>query len=198
MSNEGLILFAVLLGVVSFMAWETYAQGDLETVSSQVDGRQYTVRSLPDKAAAADLLATIRARLTTLSTHLQKMHPDDDRTRRIASNYRPDSISEGVDSTKYTSYSVNKGERIVFCLRSKDGSNTLTDTNTMMFVALHELAHIATSEVGHTQTFWDNFAWILEEAIQIGVYAEQDFESKPVRYCGVSISSSPLNRGAAT
>ncbi len=68
------------------------------------------------------------------------------------------------------------------------------DLNTMMFVALHEMGHIATTEVGHTPMFWDNFRWLLEEAIQIGVYREQDFKTKPVSYCGLTISDSPLNR----
>jgi predicted metal-dependent hydrolase len=107
--------------------------------------------------------------------------------------FNPDKISEGSNHSEHTSFSINKGEKIVFCLRSKDDKNKLVDLNTMMFVALHELAHVCTESVGHEPEFWDNFRWLLHEAINIGVYKEQDFKSKPVPYCGINITESPLN-----
>lgn len=198
MTNAGLALFLVLMGVVIFLVWDTYYMGKLEVVKSTVDGREYTVQSLPDKQDAADLLAGIRAKMETLMGHLTKMYPDDERTIALQQNFRSDRISEGAENEKYTSYSVNKGEKIVFCLRSRDSSKKLMDINTMMFVALHEVAHVASKEVGHTQEFWDNFRWLLEEAIQIGVYREHDFRSKPVPYCGIMITDSPLNHGTST
>lgn len=198
MSNAGLVLLLVLFGVTIYLVWDTYYMGKQELVRSSVDQHEYLVQSLPDKQEAADLLANIRKLLDTLTTHLSKMAPDDERTKRIVQNFRSDRISEGVENTKYTSYSVNKGEKIVFCLRARDASKKLMDLNTMMFVALHEISHIASSEIGHTQQFWDNFRWILEEAIQIGVYREQDFKTKPVPYCGIMITDSPLNHGVNT
>lgn len=198
MSNAGLALFLVLAGVVAYLVWDTYYMGRLEVVKSTVDGREYLVQSLPDKQAAADLLAQIRAHMNTLMTHLLKMFPEDERTLALQKNFHSDRISEGAENEKYTSYSVNKGEKIVFCLRAKNASKQLMDLNTMVFVALHEVAHVASKEVGHTQEFWDNFRWLLEEAIQIGVYREQDFRSKPVPYCGIMITDSPLNHGTGT
>jgi hypothetical protein len=104
-------------------------------------------------------------------------------------NYRPEKISEGVDTPGYTSYSINKGEQIVLCLRNKD---KLMDINTMMFVVLHEFAHLATESIGHTEEFWTNFKWILEESTNIGIYTRQDFKNNNVDYCGIKITSSPL------
>ena len=74
--------------------------------------------------------------------------------KRLKKNYRPNNITESSPGNKYTSYSINKGDKIVFCLRSKDGSNKLEDINTMMFVAIHELAHLMTKSIGHTTEFW--------------------------------------------
>jgi predicted metal-dependent hydrolase len=162
-------------------------------VKSTVDDRIYTVQSLPDKQDAADLLANMRKKLETLVTHLQKMYADDPRTGRLLGKFNPDRISEGTNHGEHTSYSLNKGEKIVFCLRSKDEKNKLVDLNTMMFVALHELGHICTESIGHTDEFWDNFRWLLAESINIGVYKEQDFKSKPVPYCGIKITESPLH-----
>jgi len=67
------------------------------------------------------------------------------------------------------------------------------DLNTMIFVVLHELSHICTLSIGHTTEFWDNFKWILEEAINIGIYKKQDFKLNNVDYCGMKITDSPLD-----
>lgn len=174
--------------------YDTYGIGKFERVVSRVDDREYLVQSLPDKEGAADLLARIRAKLETLSRHLQKMYSDDKRTERIVMNFNPEKMSEGTNHGDFTSYSINKGEKLVFCLRSKDEQNKLVDLNTMMFVALHEIAHIATESTGHTEEFWDNFRWLLEESINIGIYKEQDFKSKPVPYCGIKITETPLHK----
>jgi hypothetical protein len=64
----------------------------------------------------------------------------------------------------------------------------------MMFVVLHEIAHIITKSVGHTEEFWNNFKWILEESVNIGIYESQDFNNKPVEYCGIEITDNPINR----
>jgi hypothetical protein len=192
MTNAGLVLILVLSGITLYLVWDTYYVGNLEVVRSTVDGRDYQVQSLPDKQEAANLLARIREQLVTLASHLSKMYPQDERTVMIQNNFNPDRISEGAESEKYTSYSINKGERIVFCLRQRDASKQLMDVNTMTFVALHELAHVASKDVGHTPNFWDNFRWLLEEAIQIGIYRKQNFREKPVPYCGITITDSPL------
>lgn len=187
------VVFAVIIGI-SYMIWETYINGEVEFVKSTVDQKDYQVRSLPDKQEAADMLARIRQRFETLVKHLEKTKQDDPRTLRLVRNFNAQKISEGSESSKYTSYSVNKGEKIVFCLRSKDAQKKLSDINTLMFVGLHEIAHVATESVGHTKEFWDTFKWILEESMNIGIYQKQDFKQKPVPYCGMTITDSPLDR----
>ena len=62
-----------------------------------------------------------------------------------------------------------------------------------MFVALHELSHIMTKSIGHTKEFWDNFKFLLQQAINTKVYKYQDFRKKPVKYCGTEITDTPLN-----
>ena len=63
----------------------------------------------------------------------------------------------------------------------------------MMFVVLHEFAHLATESIGHSQEFWDNFKWILEESINIGIYIKTDYNKKAVEYCGMKINTTPLD-----
>lgn len=192
MQTDTVVVLALAAALV-FLIWETYANAGVEYVMSSIDGRKYSVRSLPDKQEAANLLATINRNFASLIKHMERTAPSDDRLMRIVKNYRPDALSEGSDDGKYTSYSVNKGERLVFCLRARDGTNRLEDINTMMFVALHELAHLASESIGHTKEFWQNFKWILNEAINIGIYQDQDYKAKPKDYCGIKITDSPLH-----
>jgi hypothetical protein len=90
-----------------------------------------------------------------------------------------------------TSYSENKGEKIVVCLRDKS-TKKLVDENTIMFVILHEMAHLMTTTVGHTPEFWTNFRRLLQDGIQVGIYKQVNYDRSPVTYCGMSIHSSPL------
>lgn len=191
--GQQLLIIIILSIVVLYLVWDTYYMGKQEWVVSTFDNKSYLVQSLPDKQQAADLLAQIAEKLSALSRHLEKTAPDDPRTKSIVMNFKPEKISEGTDREDYTSYAVNKGESIVFCLRQKDATKTLLDLNTMMFVALHELTHIGTESVGHTPEFWDNFRWVLHHSINIGIYAQQDFKTKPKKYCGIMIESSPLD-----
>jgi predicted metal-dependent hydrolase len=192
MEGGTLIVFILSL-ILIYLIWDTYFSNEVEYVRSTVDNEMYLVRSLPDKQEAADLIAKIRGRLETFVDHLTKNKSDDERVKRIQENFRADKISEGSENAKYTSYSINKGEKIVLCIRSRDEKKKLVDLNTMMFVVLHELAHIATVSIGHTPEFWDNFKWILKEAVGTNTYISQDFRSKPVEYCGIQITDNPLH-----
>ena len=188
--SEGLIIiFIIILGI--YYIYNYYINEGLIKVKSDIDNTEYTVQIKEDAKEAADLIATIKNKLNTLLEHLEKTYGNsDERIIMLKQNYRPEKLSEGVDTPGYTSYSVNKGEQIILCLRNKD---KLMDVNTMMFVVLHEFAHLATESIGHTEEFWDNFKWILEEAINIGIYKKQDFKLQNVDYCGMKITDSPLD-----
>ena len=188
-STEGLIIIIVtIIGI--YYIYNYYANIGLMKVRSKIDDKEYTVQIKDDSLEAANLIAKIREKLVVLMEHLEKSFSlNDERVRLLKKNFRPDRLKEGVDTPGYTSYSINKGEQIVLCLRSND---KLVDLNTMLFVVLHEFAHLSTESVGHTEEFWDNFKWILEESINIGIYTKQEFKVKNVEYCGMTITSSPL------
>jgi hypothetical protein len=62
----------------------------------------------------------------------------------------------------------------------------------MMFVAIHELSHLMTEEVGHPPDFWNNFKFLLKVAIELKVYKYIDFNAYPKDYCGTKITDTPL------
>ena len=186
----GMIILVVILALL--IKKDTFRTG-VTYVKAQ-DGHSYLVRKMPDQEDAANLLSRIRKKLNSLCLYLRQNKAKDPRISRLLSRFDSNKISESDPSSKYTSYSVNKGEEIVFCLRSRDSNQKLVEDNTLVFVALHELAHIMTISIGHTKEFWDNFRDLLKDAIKCGVYQYQNFRDRPVEYCGTQITDTPLHK----
>lgn len=164
------------------------------SVKSSVDGKTYKVRDMPDKQQAADLLARVRLRLTTLCDRLEQKYPDKEQVKLIKKNFRADPLRflEATPEATSTSYSVNKGESIHLCLRQRTANDeSLVPEDTIMFVAIHELGHVCTKSIGHGPDFWNNFGWLLQEAEALDLYKRQNFQAHPVSYCGIYITDSP-------
>ena len=71
---------------------------------------------------------------------------------RLKHNFNPNVIKEGIDNPSYTSYTINKGQEMAVCLRSKNDKK-IHDINEIMYVIIHEISHIACPELGHTKLF---------------------------------------------
>ena len=163
-------------------------------VKSSVDGNTYQVRDMPDKQEAADLLARVRQRMQKLYNYLIATYPEKLQVKQLRQNFKPEPsrISESTPDAEHTSYSVNKGESVHLCLRQRQGNNeSLVKENVMTFVALHEMAHMITTTIGHGPDFWNNFGWLLKISEEQGIYTYEDFAAHPVSYCGVKITDSP-------
>lgn len=182
--------------VVMTLLYVYNQSNDLSYVISTFNGKGYMVRNKDDNIEAANLLAKISENLTNLCNQLKGKYSEDRRIKRLLEKFNPNSIIETEKGSQYTSYSVNKGEKIVLCLRTRDDEERLIDENTLMFVSLHELAHIMTESIGHKKEFWDNFRFLLKHAIQLGIYKYVDYNTQPQKYCGIVITDTPLNGGS--
>jgi hypothetical protein len=180
-----IVLLVVLFGVSYFVS----KSSEVVVVKSAIDGRRYLVRNLPDKQEAADLMGYVTSNLIKLVNHMRKKYKGDVDVQRLQRNFNPDNIFEASEFDIYTSYSVNKGEKIVLCMRSRDGERKLVQRNTMMFVAIHELAHLMNAEVGHGESFWEKNKLLLREATSIGLYTPEDYAKNPQQYCGIKLSA---------
>jgi|UniRef100_A0A6C0BMS6 hypothetical protein len=188
-------LITFMVAMILKIHWDNH-HNEVDLVISQIDHKHHLVRNLPDKEHAADLLAQIEQRIARLMTYLHDKYPKDVRVSRLLEKFDSNQISESSADSLYTSYSVNKGEKLVFCLRQKDSQEALHDLNTMIFVAIHELAHIMTQSVGHTREFWDNMRFLLETAMSsdVAIYQYQSYHTDPQPYCGMTISDTPLKK----
>lgn len=77
------------------------------------------------------------------------------------------------------SYTINK-RKVHLCLR--DENNNYYNENMLVYVALHELAHVLCDEIGHTDKFHKIFQDLIDKAYEIGIYDP----SIPIiqNYCG--------------
>ncbi len=185
--------FVIILVVMAYAAlFMKQGKYPMAYVESTVDKQRYYVRNLPDKQEAADRLGRIRQRLCDLKNHLAATQQSKPFVKQLIKNFTctSDQFSESTPEAVHTSYTVDK-EKVYMCLRQRNAKEELVSENTLIFVALHEMAHMGTTTIGHTPDFWNNFAWLLTQAESLGVYTYTDFAAHPVEYCGVHITDSP-------
>lgn len=206
-SAAALALLAVLAGLAVF--WEARRRSRFTVARavprlSAVDGRAYRVQpGHGDAQAAADAVAAINGRLTAVLRALRAKYRGAGGARgaataRLLARYDPDALAENSprDPTGDTSYTLDKGALIALCLRQRGaGGGALHDLDTLTFVAVHEMAHVATVTPpgvdSHAPVFWSTFRFLLEEAAAAKVFAPPDFALRPVAYCGLRVDYNP-------
>tara|TARA_B100001093_G_scaffold354108_1_gene338601 strand:- start:5775 stop:6365 length:591 start_codon:yes stop_codon:yes gene_type:complete len=186
--NSILIIFIILIAIKIYGESDSF---NLRCIISTVDGNKYCVRDRSKLELAADRLAEVNSRLKKLVKHLDKNYPNKENVKRLVKGYNPQKIYETLPTSEYTAYSENKGEKLAFCLDTEKNSGVLIDINTLTYVALHELSHVASKSIGHTDEFWENFKFLITEAKKINLYNPVDYKKEPARYCGMNITDNP-------
>lgn len=193
MKNMWTTLALVVTGL--FIAYKIYYESDLfqlKCIVSTHDGDKYCVRERVQMQPAVELLAKTSEKMVALVDHAKETDPDDPRVKRLAQRFNSSKIVETLPTSEHTAYSENKGRKIAFCLnKKKENNNQLIDQNTLMFVAIHEMAHLTTMSIGHNKEFWDNFKYLLKKANECGVYEPVDYSKQQTEYCGMTISDNP-------
>jgi predicted metal-dependent hydrolase len=193
MDNSSLAFILASLIIILFYLKEQ--QIEVTYVKSKADNNKYLVRNTSKKQEAANIIGRLNLKIEKLLEHLQ--HNKDTKTlyQNIKNKYNSGILSEGTEDSGYTSYSVNK-ERIVLCVRSRSNDNplnTFVDENTLLYVTIHEIAHLGTEEVGHTPLFWKNFKTLLTIARDNNIYKYVDYSKHNEKYCGVKLTSNILD-----
>ena len=184
-----IILFIILVALKMYYDSDVF---NLRCIVSTVDGKKYCVRERNNIQKASNLLARTTEKLEYLVENVGHRYPKRENVKRLVENFNPTTIKETLPTSEYTAYSENKGEKLAFCLNKKKQNNdNLIDSNTLTFVAIHEVAHIMTISVGHTEEFWNNFKFLLENAVELKIYTPVDYKKEPENYCGMDITDNP-------
>lgn len=173
-----------LAGWAMYLAWPRR----MTWVRSDITGKLYYVKNLPDKAEVADRLAALEVRLLEFLDKADAYAPGDPRLANIRARWNG-TLAEILQDAE-VAYSLGKGS-VSLCVRNPV-SGALEPENTSMFVLLHELAHVATDSWGHKPEFWGNMKLLMELAELTGSYTYEDFDASSANYCGRELTSSPL------
>lgn len=179
-------MYLCLVALVLAVAWVLLQPGDMVEVRSGV-GKAYSVRRAPDAQAVADRLAELEAAVHRLLREGERLVPGDPRLRAIRERW--DGTLSEVEAADEVAFSVDKSS-VHVCLR--DSAGRLEGRNASMFVLIHELAHVATADYGHSPEFWANMRFLLELAERAGLYAYEDYDSNRTTFCGHPLGASPL------
>lgn len=201
------IVIAVIICILIVVV--VYAVSNRAEAITAYDGNSYDVfKSFEDHQEAADAIAKLNAANVAVMKYLKQKHLVDiltkkatgerlsfaeERTRNLLERYNPEALSENSPkSSGDTSFTINKGEHIYFCVRSKmKDKNPVHVYEILLFVSLHEISHVAANQYGHGDEFWDTFKWMLQEAEKAGIYTPRDYKREPVMYCGMEIEFNP-------
>lgn len=194
--KNNIIIYSIII-LVLFISYKIYLESEyihLKCIISTVDGNKYCVRDRKNIKEAGDLLARTVNKLNKLIEILNNSkYKEQNNVKYLIKNYNPRKIYEILPTSQYTAYSENKGRKIAFCLnKEKNNNNNLIDDNTLMFVALHELAHLSTRTVGHDDFFWKNFKFLIKVASENNLYTVVDYKLQNTNYCGMQITNNPF------
>jgi len=182
-------IFAIVLVVfiaVFMMKVHTVLTDDRVVVKGS-DGRKYKVRNTTRKQETADALARLNTKVTAFIKRLIQESDTEHKAMalRLSKRYDPDALSEGRVDKRFTSYTINKGEQVVLCLRTRDAKDQIYDDNLIFYVTLHELAHISSVTEDHSPEFHQNFRYLLRKASEWDVWKRVD---RPFQYCGMKVN----------
>tara|TARA_Y100001935_G_scaffold255363_1_gene267959 strand:+ start:16889 stop:17467 length:579 start_codon:yes stop_codon:yes gene_type:complete len=188
--NNFLFFFISFLVIVTIFK-NIYKPKNIIKKKSLNDNIQYMVRDLDNSQEAAEKLSSINTKLKQLIDSLDESERKG--IKRLKERYNPYTLSETEENSKFTSYSLNKGEKIALCIRKNRDNMVFEDENTILFVAIHELSHIMTKSVGHEKEFWENMAFLLEKADELNIYEPVDYSENNTDYCGMEITTTPYD-----
>lgn len=202
--NTILIFITVILLVYFFVTLKLYNENTY--VKSDIDNNNYLIRQSDTKGndylkTSANTLAEINNRIIKLIDHLDTKYANDENKnyfiKKFKENYNPNVLSEAAIDNRYTTYTVDKQDMHI-CLRTRDDKEKIYDINLLMYVILHELAHLCNyNEIGHPiqghgDEFKNIFKLLVVESILLNIYTYVDYTSQPEEYCGIIISSTIL------
>lgn len=204
MGIETIIIILGVVLVIYFLYHMIYTYSEIKYVKSDLDGKVYLIRRGNNKSEkflkdSANTLAGINKNIVKLVDYLFKNYSNHDDKfyfiKKLKENYKPYIISEAAVDPRYTTYTIDKSDMHI-CLRTRDTNENIYDMNILMYVVIHELAHVCNYNkngkaiLGHGSEFRFIFKFLVEESIKLGIYNHVNYSVEPREYCGIMITTS--------
>ena len=140
----------IILGVIAIIFYFVFRDNLVKTTGSN-NKTYYTRKNQAD--VAVEQLVKIDDFLLELNKLLVKEHPKHILIQKKLK--KPINLRELPNKSNHIAYTINKNN-LYICLRDKSGEFE-DQYNRIYFVTMHELAHIITKSVGHTEEYWNNY-----------------------------------------
>lgn len=190
MKNYILLLFIICLVIVSL---QFEVESFVSMIKSSSNNKKYLVQDYNNKQKAADMMGQLETNISTFVNYLKKKYPDDARIKRLVNNLEETAYEEAPHEEGESTYTINKGELMKICLREKKEKKPIHNVNTLMFVVIHELGHVCSKSIGHTDEWMTNFRFLLREAKNANIdYEPIDYSKHNMNYCGVEVTHNPF------
>lgn len=193
---------SIYIIILIYILYISYNYVNNNIVNIKINNINFYVRNIENKEEAGEMLFKIRENLINLVNKIyedyteNKLEIDEIKymkyIKRIMNKIYTVKISENIKDSNLTSYTLNKGDEMVFCLRSKI-DNSIHNLNDLLYVAIHEIAHIGCTEIGHTHLFKKINKYLLKKAIKYNIYTYKNYSKQNIEYCGINISSNILD-----
>ena len=206
MEHYNLIIYCIIIIIIYIIINKPKEKKINEIIKcSNIDNRCYKIKRNYDPKTynkAVNILAFLNKTNIKIINHMKNKYYYNKNnkykkklTTNLINRYNTKSLREhSPKGLRNLSYVFGKGKSIGYCLREKiTGKNNLHKIDTILFVNLHELTHIASTENDprHEKNFWKNFKIILNEAEEAGVYTPIDYSKNSVDYCGMMVTYNP-------
>ena len=180
------IFLVVLILFCTFFFLSNKTFDDRVYIISRFDNKKYLVRNTIDKHNTADALARLISKIESLieylNNNIQNYQEYSGMIKRLKSRFKANNISEGVIDHRYTSYTINKGQEVTLCMKSRDHLDSIYDDDILYYVMAHELAHIGSITVDHNDEFKKNFSFILNVSLEKKLFK---MKQESFNYCGL-------------
>ena len=182
----------LLIIILCLVLFTTQIEGFVINMKSSITGNTYEVQEYQEMNKAVDLIAKLDQNINKFANYLFKKYPNNKKIQQLYNNLQTTKYEEAPHTEGESTYTINKGELIKICLRHKKENKPLHNLNTLMFVVIHEMAHVMSVSIGHNEEFMTNFRFLLREADGINInYEPIDYSKENMTYCGVHVSHNP-------
>ena len=200
------MLYILIIIVILYFFYIIFIKyNEVVYIKSDIDNNYYIIRrgNKDEKylKKSANILSEINKRIEKLIVHLDvnfKNYNDKNYfIKKLKENYSFDILSEAAIDSRYTTYTINKQEMHI-CLRTRDNNENMYDINLLMYVILHELAHLCNYDIdgnpiqGHGEEFRNIFKFLVIESIKLNIYEYENYSKNPKEYCGIIVSTNIL------
>lgn len=188
------IVGVVVIFTIYYLSTKYYFFTNSEYLKSNNQDKNYLIKDTKNKYAKVQLIDSLMDSIDKLLNHIEDKGVKFDNLeinktdiQEVKDKLKKSEILENLTDTD-TSYTINKGDKIVLCLANRE-TDELYDYNLLIYVLIHELAHVLSPTYGHDDNFKKIFRILIDNAEEIGIYKYEDYKQYPKEYCGMTLNT---------